>query len=73
MKAVLVEYYVAQNKIFIFIVESNNLHAKTVEITEEKFFNCLMNYEKEGQYYPEHKRSEEIFTNDWQELSKYLI
>jgi CHAT domain-containing protein/Tfp pilus assembly protein PilF len=72
-EAILVEYYVAQNKIFIFIVESNNLHAKTVEITEEKFFNCLMSYEKEVQYYPEHKKSGKTFTNDWQDLGRYLI
>jgi CHAT domain-containing protein/Tfp pilus assembly protein PilF len=72
-KATLVEYFLAQNKIFIFIVESNNLHAKTVEISEEKFLNCLKNYEKEVQYYPEHKKSEKIFTNDWQDLNEYLI
>jgi CHAT domain-containing protein/tetratricopeptide (TPR) repeat protein len=67
--AVLIEYFIAEDKIIIFVVSSRELHLKTVQITTTKLAQYIQSFEKEVVDF--YKRG--YIGNAWLELSEYLI
>jgi hypothetical protein len=68
-KAVLLEYFMAQDKIFIFAISSHEFHVKTIELSQEKLASYIENYWREVIKFS----SFGDIGNTWLELSNYLI
>jgi CHAT domain-containing protein/uncharacterized protein HemY len=68
--AVMVEYFVTQEKTYIFVVNHKELHVKEVELTREKLIQYADSYQREIVQYLDHG---DIGDFSIQELSKYLI
>jgi tetratricopeptide (TPR) repeat protein len=69
--AAMVEYFVTQEKTFIFVINEKELHVKEVELTREKLIQCADSYQREIVQYLDH--GDDIGDFSLQELSKYLI
>ncbi|HWQ96211.1 MAG TPA: CHAT domain-containing protein [Candidatus Methylomirabilis sp.] len=65
--AILVEYFITKDKIFIFVVTPRELHVETIELLEEKFNRCIENYWREIVDF------HGIIGDTWLDLSNYLI
>ncbi|MGH9990103.1 MAG: tetratricopeptide repeat protein, partial [Nitrososphaera sp.] len=68
--AVIVEYFITQEKTFIFVVSQKELHVKEVEVTRDKLIVYFRNYQREVVEYPEYG---DIGDFSLQELSRYLV
>jgi CHAT domain-containing protein len=68
--AAMLEYFVTQEKTFIFVVNQKELHVKEVELTREKLIQCADSYRREVVQYLDHG---DIGDFSLQELSQYLI
>jgi len=69
----LIEYFITQNNLYIFIVSpvnNNKLKVKTIPVSSKTIYNYIFDaYWNEVVHYPDFKNSK----NNWQILSKYLI
>jgi CHAT domain-containing protein len=68
--AAMIEYFITQEKTFIFVVSQKGLRVKEVELTREKLIQCFRNYQREVVDYSEYR---DIGDFSLQELSKYLV
>ncbi len=68
--AAMVEYFVTEEKTFIFVVSQKELRVKEVELGREKLIQCAYDYQREVVQYLEYG---DIGDFSIQELSKYLV
>ncbi len=70
-KTVLIEYFIANEKIIIFIINSKNkkIFTETVPISMDRLSSYVENYWKSVVKYPEYNDID----NNWLDLSQYLI
>ena len=65
----LVEYFMAPDKIYIFVLAANKLHLKEVDISAKKVLDYLGDFETDMANYPDRGFTD----NNWLDLSEYLI
>ena len=70
---VLVEYFLTRDKVFIFVLDKDELHVQTVNLSEKEIIQYLNNYQDEVMDYPNFRKFSKPATNKWLELSEYLI
>jgi CHAT domain-containing protein/lipopolysaccharide biosynthesis regulator YciM len=67
--AVLVEYFITEDKIFTFVVSPKELHVKAIELSARKLNDFVMSYDREVIKYPSFGE----IGDTWLELSNHLI
>jgi CHAT domain-containing protein len=70
LKAVIVEYFTTKDKVFIFVISPNEMHVKTVELSQERLTRYVENFVREVVNYPVFGYN---IGNTWLELTSYLI
>jgi CHAT domain-containing protein len=68
--ATLIEYFVVQEELFIFVVNQRSLYVHNVKVTRDKLMQCIENYQKEVVQYTDLGY---IGNFSLQELSRYLL
>jgi len=66
---ILVEYFLIKDKIFIFVASPDELHTKTIQLSEKELDNYVESYRREVVGYSNFGH----IGNTWSELSTYLI
>jgi CHAT domain-containing protein len=66
---ILIEYFIAKDKTYIFVISPQEFHIKTIELSSEKLTCYIQNYWREVVNYPVFKG----IGSTWLGLSQYLI
>ena len=65
----MVEYFLTEDKIFIFVVSHNELHIETIQLSKKEIYNYVQSYRREVVGYSDFG----YIGNTWLEISTYLI
>ncbi len=72
-KSILVEYFIAKDKIFLFVITPNKLYVKRKDLPTNILNGYINNYKEEVINFPFFYNAKKQFTNQWMNIRDYLI